>query len=346
MTKPCARDFGLAAGSLPPGPGNSISDVPGVTVGHRTVDDGTHRTGVTVVLPCAENPFTHKLAAACHVLNGFGKSAGLMQIAELGTLESPVALTNTLNVGLVSDALVEYLARRCEAEGAALRSVNPVVLECNDGTLSDIRHRAVTQEHVFSAIEDASADFAEGAVGAGRGMICHGLKGGVGTASRLMRLSGRDHTLGVLVLTNHGRLEDLRIGGEAVGARLGRTPGVSEASDKGSCIVVAATDLPLSARQLGRVVRRAAVGLHRLGSYLGHGSGEVFLGFSTANRFLSGDTRDILPCSVLNEERLDLPFRAIAEATEEAVLNSLFAADSVTGYDGTVVRSLREFWRP
>ncbi|HPE16690.1 MAG TPA: P1 family peptidase [Oscillospiraceae bacterium] len=341
-----ARDFGLSFGVLPTGAHNSVSDVPGVTVGHRTVNDGTHRTGVTVLLPCPEDPFTHKLTAACHVLNGFGKSAGLMQIAELGTLESPVALTNTLNVGLVSDALVEYLARRSEAEGVPLRSVNPVVLECNDGTLSDIRHRAVTQEHVFSAIRDASPDFSEGAVGAGRGMICHGLKGGIGSASRLLRLGGRDYTLGVLVLTNHGKLEDLQIGGVPVGARLADSLRAPEAPDKGSCIVVAATDLPLSSRQLGRVVRRAAVGLHRLGSYIGQGSGEVFLGFSTANRFPEGDARDILPCAILKEERLDLPFRAAAEATEEAVLNSLFAAETVTGYDGTVVRSLRELWRP
>ena len=190
-----ASYHGLKVGSLPAGPRNQITDVPGVTVGHCTVDTDTHKTGVTVLFPCAENPFVHKLPAAAFVLNGYGKSAGLVQIQELGTLESPIALTNTLNVGKVHDALVGYLVERCEAEGVELRSVNPVVCECNDSTLNDICHRAVEESHVRAAMEQAGADFDEGDVGAGKGMVCHDLKGGIGSASRLMEVDGKTYTL-------------------------------------------------------------------------------------------------------------------------------------------------------
>lgn len=402
----CA-DFGIRIGTLPGGPLGKISDVPGVTVGHCTVDTDAHKTGVTVVLPCADNPFINKLPAAAYVLNGFGKTAGLVQIDELGTLETPIALTNTLNVGLVHDAMVEYMLRRCAGDGISLRSVNPVVAECNDGGLNDIAHRAVRAEHVFAAIDAAAADFALGDVGAGKGMVCHDLKGGIGSASRVLELDGARYTLGVLVLANHGCLRDLRIGGRAVGneiaaALAGRTaagqPGAAEQSDAvrqsgvegefgaveqpdvagesgaagaplqtessegrlyaessdeqpsaepsadlGSCIVILATDLPLSSRQLGRVLRRAPVGLARLGSYIGHGSGEVFLGFSTANRVPHESERAVLTGSFLHEGKMDAAFRAAAEATEEAVLSAMLCADTVTGFDGSTKYTLREF---
>lgn len=184
-------DYGISVGTLPSGPLGKISDVPGVTVGHCTVDTQTQKTGVTVVMPCADDMFAQKLPAAACVLNGFGKTAGLVQIGELGTLETPIALTNTLNVGLVYDAMVEYMVGRCAQSGTALRSVNPVVAECNDGGLNDIARRAVRQEHVFAAIENARADFEEGDVGAGKGMVCHGLKGGIGSASRLWSWTAR-----------------------------------------------------------------------------------------------------------------------------------------------------------
>lgn len=338
-----ARAWGIVTGTLAPGPRNAITDVPGVTVGHCTITGGDANTGVTVLLPCPDNPFLHKLPAAAFVLNGFGKTLGLMQLQELGTLETPIALTNTLNVGLVHDALVENMLSRCDRDGYELRSVNPIVCECNDATLNKIRRRAVGAEHVFKAISAAGAQVEEGCVGAGRGMICHGLKGGIGTASRLFRLDGQDYTLGVLVLTNHGRLADLTIGNIPVGAELADRLSQYR-PDRGSCIVVAATDLPLDSRQLGRVIRRASVGLARLGSYIGEGSGEVFLGFSTANAFdprAAAPVRSGLLCS---DDVLDLPFRAIAECTEEAVLNSLFTAVPVTGYSGAVVRALGEFW--
>lgn len=339
---PTARERGIIIGQMPAGPRNLITDVPGVTVGHATITEGAHNTGVTVVMPCEDNPFISKLTAAQHVLNGFGKTAGLMQIEELGTIETPIALTNTLNVGLVHDAMVGYMIDRCEADGVELRSVNPVVCECNDASLNDILHRAVHEEHVLQAIASASADFAQGAVGAGRGMTCHGLKGGVGSASRVMELDGRSFTLGVLVLSNHGSLSDLSIQGEHIGPRIQQEMDES-LPDKGSCIVVMATDLPASDRQLRRIIRRAGVGLARLGSFIGHGSGEVFLGFTTANRVPHNAAVDFVPMTVLHEDRMDIAFRAMAEATEEAVLNSMLMAETVRSASGTVRRSLAEF---
>ena len=339
------NEWGFQVGTLPKGARDKISDVPGVTVGHCTLADGVVQTGVTALLPHQGDIFHEKVLAASYVINGFGKTTGLVQIDELGTLETPIALTNTLNVGLVYDAMVEYMVGRCAQSGTALRSVNPVVAECNDGGLNDIARRAVRQEHVFAAIENARADFEEGDVGAGKGMVCHGLKGGIGSASRIVELDGARYTLGVLALANHGRLEDLCIGGKSVGAKIAAhlESAPEQQQDKGSCIVVMATDLPLCARQLERVVKRASVGLARLGSYIGHGSGEVFLGFSTTNRVPHESARAVLPCTVLHEGRIDAVFRAMGEATEEAVLRAMLCADTVTGFDGSTKYTIRNF---
>lgn len=338
-----ARDRGIIVGELPTGPLNKISDVPGVTVGHVTIKEGKHNTGVTVVMPCKDNMFASKLTAAEHVLNGFGKTAGLMQIDELGNIETPIALTNTLNVGLVHDALVGYMIDRCEKEKIGLRSVNPVVCECNDSSLNDIRHRAVREEHVLEAIQSACEDFEEGAVGAGRGMTCHGLKGGMGSSSRLITLREERYTLGVLALTNHGRMADLTIAGERVGERIQKE--IAESlPDKGSCIIVMATDLPVTDRQLKRIIKRASVGLARLGSFIGHGSGEVFIGFTTANRIpKDAGSQVLMKMTAIHEDHIDKAFRAMAEATEEAVLNSMLTAETVVSAQGTVRRSLSEF---
>lgn len=325
---------------------NKITDVPGVLVGHCTIDEGSSRTGVTVVLPARSGVYTTKPVAAAFVLNGYGKSTGLIQIDELGTLETPIALTNTLNVGLVHDALVEHAILECEAAGLDLRSVNPVVCECNDSYLNDIKQRVVKAEHVFQAIHTASADFAEGDVGAGKGMSCHQLKGGIGSASRLVNMDGRSYTLGVLVLSNHGLLRDLVIQGQAVGEEIIRLddqagrPGLGKASDKGSIIIILASDLPLSDRQLGRVCRRSGIGLARLGSRMGHGSGEIAIAFSTAFPVRVGESADILQVAILNEERMDTVFRASIEAVEEAVLNSMLAATRVEGRNGHSRESL------
>ena len=333
----------LMIGRMEHGPGNNIADVPGVTVGHCTVDTDQHKTGVTVVMPCSDDIFRNKMVAACHVLNGFGKTAGLMQIQELGTLESPIALTNTLNVGLVHDALVEYMCLQAEKNGYAIRSVNPVVAECNDASLNDIRHRSIGQKEVFSAIASASADFAQGDVGAGKGMTCHDLKGGIGSSSRLIPIGDNTYTLGVLALTNHGSLTDLTIGGKNIGMEIEQQIR-EDTPDEGSCILIVATDLPVTSRQLGRIIRRCSVGLARLGSFIGHGSGEVFIGFSTANRI--PHDAEFMNITCIHESQINNAFRAAAEATEEAILQSMLHAETVTGYSGKVRLSLTEFWHP
>lgn len=333
----------LKIGRMPHGELNSICDVPGVRVGHCTVDNALHKTGVTVVMPCSDDIFREKMVAACHVLNGFGKTAGLMQIAELGTLETPIALTNTLNVGKVHDAMVEYMCRRAEARGYAITSVNPVVCECNDASLNDIRHRAVGEAEVFRAIESASQDFAQGDVGAGKGMTCHDLKGGIGSSSRVIEIDGERFNLGVLVQSNHGSLSDLRLDGIPVGQEIERRIH-EDTPDQGSCIMIVATNLPVTARQLTRIIRRCSVGLGRLGSYIGHGSGEVMVGFSTANRIPASVGCMSLRC--IHESQINKAFRAAAEATEEAVVRSMLHARQVVGYSGKIRRSLNEFWSP
>ncbi len=330
MKQKRAEDHNIHIGSLPHGPLNKISDVPGVRVGHCTISNEQHNSGVTVILPCEENIFAHKLPASCFVWNGFGKTAGLAQIEELGTLESPIALTNTLNVGLVHDALVEYMVQRCKKDEVPMHSINPIVGECNDSGLSNISVRCVGQEQVFAAINSACADFEEGAVGAGRGTICHGLKGGIGSASRIMELDGKRYTLGVLVQSNYGRLSDLRIDGKPVGqAILDLQKQEDTECDKGSIMMILATDLPLSDRQLKRVIKRCSVGLARLGSYVGHGSGEIMIGFSTAAPIHTFEEAATVTVPQLNERYIDLPFRAAAEATEEAVLNSMLCAETI-----------------
>lgn len=340
------RNYGYKIGTLPTGAKNAITDVPGVTVGHTTIHNAQCHTGVTVILPAQDNLFTNKLTAASYVHNGFGKTCGLMQIQELGTIETPIALTNTLNVGLVHDALVEYTLNRCRQEGVSLRSVNPVVGECNDGRLSNIALRPVGKDHVFAAIASASPEVQQGAVGAGAGTICYGLKGGIGTASRIMEIGGQAYTLGLLVQSNFGSTEDLLVDGRALGKEL--LPQLESKKiaptkvDAGSIMMILATDLPLSSRQLGRIIRRCGVGLARTGSYLGHGSGEVMIGFTTANRIPHAGSA-LLPQTMLREDLLDIPFRAAAEATEEAILNSMTAADTTTGYDGLTIYSIREF---
>ncbi len=345
MTGKRIADFGIRTGVCEKGPGNRITDVPGVRVGHATVRDERHHTGVTVILPCEDNPFVQKLTAAAFVQNGFGKTIGTVQIDELGTLETPIALTNTLCAGRVADALIACAAERCEAERVQLRSVNPVVGETNDSRLNDILDRVVGEAEVRRAIASAGKDFGEGDVGAGAGTVCHGLKGGIGSASRIVRIGGESYTIGVLVQSNHGILEELtvcgrRIGEEIVRRRKGKTP--EEPRDRGSIMMVVATDLPVSDRQLRRILKRCAVGLARCGSYLGHGSGDVMLGFSTANRMPGDGMHRLLVHRVVTEHSLEFAFRAVAEATEEAVLNSLVAASPVS-FRGFTAESLADY---
>jgi D-aminopeptidase len=324
-----ARELGLACGSLPPGRRNTIADVPGVAVGHATLIEGDVCTGVTAVLPHDSDLFRDKPVAAAVVLNGFGKSVGLMQVNELGTLETPILLTNTFAVGACANALIRQAIAANAEIGRQTSTVNPVVLECNDGYLNDIQAMAVTEAHAGAAIEAASEEFDTGAVGAGTGMSCFGLKGGIGSASRWLRLGTVDYHLGVLVLANFGRAGDLRL---PDGRRI--DPGAKPAAEAGSCIVVIGTDIPLDHRQLGRVARRAGVGLAWCGSFWGNGSGDIALAFTTANRVPHAADRDLLDHRVLAEARIDRLFQAVAEATQEAVLDALAGAVTTEGRHG------------
>ena len=347
-TEDTIRSFGFTPGFLPCGPKNSICDVPGVRVGHWTLHDEKHHTGVTVILP-RDDIYENKCVAAAYVQNGYGKSTGFAQIEELGQLESPIALTNTLNVGLVSDALVQYTLEERQRKGKTLRSFNPVVGECNDAALNTICERCAGYEQVMEAIRSAKEDFRQGCAGAGAGMTCHGLKGGIGSASRRVIFGDQCWTVGVLALCNHGELKELSILGKKVGPeieeRLRRIDrhGSVHSEDRGSCMMILATDLPLSDRQLKRVIRRTGVGMARCGSFWGHGSGDFAIGFTTSAVIHEDEPGIVLTAEVLNENRLDPVFAAAAEASEEAVLNALAAARTTAGPDGTVRHALREF---
>jgi len=323
----------------PQGERNLITDVPGVMVGHVTLDRGDEKTGVTAILPQPGHLFLQKLPAAAQVINGFGKSIGLIQVEELGTLETPILLTNTFAVGTAGTALIRYMLERNPDIGDTTGTVNPVVLECNDGYLNDIRAMPVREQHVLEALQNAGSDFEEGAVGAGTGMCCYGLKGGIGSSSRLISLGGKTYTLGCLVLSNFGVMRDLMIEGEAVGRKLARQRELPE--ERGSIIVVLATDLPLSDRQLKRICKRAGVGITRTGSFIGNGSGEIVVAFSTANRIEHYETRDIVPLTQLNENRINEIFRMTVSVVEESILSSLFHAKTTEGRGKRVCLDLK-----
>lgn len=328
-------------GTLPPGPLDAITDVAGVSVGHCTLDQGAVQTGATVLLPQPGNLFLQQLPAGVAVINGFGKSAGLVQVQELGTVESPIALVSTLAVGTGFTALVRDAIAHTPELARSLPTVNPLVFECNDGWLNDAQALALQEAHVLQALAAArqgSTGFDEGSVGAGRGMSCHGLKGGIGSASRCVRWQGRGYALGALVLANQGRPGALMVAGQriAVPMQLPARP------ERGSIIMLLATDAPLDARQLGRVARRAAAGLARTGSDYGHGSGDIALAFSTAMRVPQRATQAMPALPLLHEAALDGLFQAAAEATEQAILHALFAATAVTGRDGHHRPTLRD----
>ena len=332
-------------GILPSGASNSISDVGGVKVGHVTLAEGPLQTGVTVVLPHEGDLFMDKVPAAVSVVNGFGKSVGLVQVQELGVLETPVALTNTFSVGTVAQAQIRQAVAAHPEIGRGWPTINPLVLECNDGYLNDIQAMAIDGEHYVSACRAASAQAAQGAVGAGRGMTCFGLKGGIGSSSRVARLAdGRTFTVGALVLSNFGMQDALTIAGEPVGRSLaGRLASLDEdRREKGSIIMLLATDAPLDARQLRRLSLRAAAGLARTGSFFGHESGDISLAFSTAYTVPEDPKAPAPARAMLHESLLDELFRAASEGTEQAILNALWHAETVVGRDGHRRYCLRE----
>ncbi|ASV98361.1 P1 family peptidase [Paraburkholderia aromaticivorans] len=338
-------------GTLPAGPLGTIADVHGVTVGHCTLDKGAVQTGVTVIRPHDGDPFLGKVPAAAAVINGFGKSVGLVQVEELGTLETPIALTNTFGVAAVAQAQIRAAVRANPRIGREWSTVNPLVFECNDGYLNDIQALAVTEQHFDAAYAAAGADVASGSVGAGRGMSCFDLKGGIGNASRVASAAGRSYTVGALVLANFGRLPMLTIDGTPLGRMLAERAATAATAvsaplsptkpEQGSIIMIVATDAPLGARQLKRLSMRAAAGLARTGSVYGHGSGDIALAFSTAYSVPHGADFVTLP-PLLADERLDPVFRACADSVEQAILDALWRAASVTGRDGHRRLSLRD----
>ncbi|MFH1724799.1 MAG: P1 family peptidase [Elusimicrobiota bacterium] len=347
-SRPRARDLGIIIGRYPPGRLNAITDVRGVRVGHLTLVSGEGklrpgkgpvRTGVTVIVPAEGDFWNLKVQAGSFVLNGNGSATGLMWIGESGNLEVPIALTNTLSVSDVHRGVIDWMLNKYPAVGVSDDTVVPVVLECDDSTLNDIRGRHVKPEHVLQALEKASSGpVPEGAVGAGTGMMAYEFKGGIGTASRLLPKKVGSYTVGVLVNANHGERHTLRVLGVPVGKEIKDLMPV-ERKD-GSIILIAATDAPLTARQLNRVAKRVMLGLARTGAVAHHGSGDVAVAFSTANRIPHYPKEPLVELKVLSDAWLDDLFEAAEDAAEEAVLNALLAADTVVGRDGNTAYAL------
>ena len=326
-----ARDMGVEIGIFKPGKWNSITDVNGVTVGHSTLISGKNiRTGVTVIKPHGGDLFEEKVTAAVHVINGFGKAIGFTQVEELGTIETPIALTNTLNVFLVGDAIVEYMI----SNNPKIRSVNPIIGETNDGRLNDIQGRHVKAKHVFEAIKNAkTGPVKEGSVGAGTGTRALGFKGGIGTSSRILPKKLGGFSVGVLVQSNFGN--SLIINGAPVGRELNKSAfsrNIPYDDDEGSCMIVIATDAPLSNRNLKRIAKRAIIGIGKVGGFASNGSGDYVIAFSTY-KDISGDNLTSKRTSVRNNAMTGL-FQATVEATEEAIINSIFKAESVSSSIG------------
>ena len=320
-----ARELGISIGSLEPGPRNSVSDVDGVRVGHTTLIEGYDvRTGVTVVVP-PELP----LFAGCHRLNGNGELTGLEWVRESGLLTTPIGITNTFSVGVVRDALA---ARSRDEDAWSL----PVVGETYDGFLNDIRAQRVTPAHVDAALGSASADVAEGNVGGGTGMVCHEFKGGIGTASRVVN----GHVVGVLVQANYGRRSRFRVDGVPVGELLGdRVPTPEPREEWGSIIGIAATDAPLLPHQCDRLAQRVGLGVARVGGTAAHTSGDLFFAFATGNRGLDADSGE-LELRMLSDGEITPYYAAVIDATEEAILNAMLAAETMTGREGRTVYAL------
>lgn len=346
MVKNCLRDLGFKTGILAVGETNTLGDVPGVRVGHATVispnQGGPACTGLTVILPHAGCLYRQKVVAAVHTINGYGKAVGFEQVRELGLIEAPIALTNTLNIGLVLDALIQRAIEQAPEIGADpdCSSVNIVVGETNDGYLNDLRGRHVKARHVAQACQNAvEGAVLQGSLGAGTGTVCFGWKGGIGSASRIVATPPGTFVLGALVQTNFGRSRDLTVLGVPVGRSL--TPPTEKEADAGSVMVVLGTDAPLDSHHLQRVCGRVAAGLARTGAQFAQGSGDFVIGFSTAQAGTAPQTSRAFSAAQMNDPALIDPFfRAAAEAVEEAVYNSLASAETTHGRDGHVVHAL------
>ncbi|MCX6582513.1 MAG: P1 family peptidase [Candidatus Aminicenantes bacterium] len=338
------RDYGIKIGILETGPNNTITDVKGVKVGHYTLIKGDNiRTGVTAILPHAGNIFQEKVPAAIYAANGFGKLTGYTQVEELGNIETPIILTNTLSVPIAADALIDYIFSF--EENKDVRSVNPVVGETNDGFLNDIRGRHIKKEHTLEAIKNASpGPVAEGCVGAGTGTVCLGFKGGIGTASRVIPQSLGGYTVGVLVQTNFGGI--LEIAGVPVGVELNEYYLKKELNPPpktpdGSCMMVVMTDAPLDARNLKRLAKRAILGMAKTGGIMASGSGDYVIAVSTNESLrIPHKSPPLLEMKVLHNDAMTPLFLAVNEAVEEAILNSLFTAVTMEGVGGRRIEAL------
>lgn len=342
------REYGIIIGQLPTGTKNCITDVEGIQIGHVTLDEPLNDqgdyacTGVTAILPHTGNLFEQKVTAASYVLNGFGKTTGLVQVNELGVLEAPIMLTNTFSVPAVTQGTLQYMLETNEAIGQTTGTINIVVGECNDSNLNSIRHCAITPAHAMTAIHNATNDtIAEGAIGAGKGMVCFGYKGGIGSSSRIVVANEEiSYTIGCLVLSNFGRKEDFL--GERYSTKTEQHQDTVAPTD-GSIIIVLATDAPLSSRQLQRVIKRCGIGLGRTGSHFSHGSGDIVIGFTTAHT-IPHKTEELFEARTqLREDHpvMNQLFAAAAEATEEAILNSLAQAKTTIGRNGHTVHAFQ-----
>lgn len=345
------RDLGVAIGEYPTGPKNSITDVPNVRVGHATLIEGSGRrkpgngpvrTGVTVILP-NDDIYNNKLVSGGFILSGAGEIAGLTQVTEWGIIETPIALTNTLSVGRVGDSIIKWMAEKYISIKEAQEVIIPVVGECDDSFLNDAVGLHIRPQHVFSALDSANHDqVLEGAVGAGTGMICCDFKAGIGSSSRIIPIGNEKYTLGVLVLSNFGVMEHLRIDGYPVGQVLSKAQGKygRRVNNYGSIITVIATDMPLTAAQISRVCRRAALGIGRVGSYGAHSSGEIIIGFSTANTIPRIAKEPCQNFKFILDVFLDPAYKASIEATEEAILNSLSTSIDMEGANNNKVPAI------
>ncbi|MCC7165384.1 MAG: P1 family peptidase [Anaerolineae bacterium] len=350
--RPRARDLGIEIGVLAPGQWNAITDVAGVRVGHSTIiqgkgvlvpNEGPVRTGVTAILPHTGDLFLEKVTGAVVQINGFGEVTNSQQIDEMGTLEGPLMITNTMNVPRVADAVIDWAFEHNAAQGVSTWGISPVVAETSDSYLNDIRGRHVTKSHVFEAIDSARDGIVtEGAVGGGTGMICYEFKGGIGTSSRVLPDELGHYTVGVLVQSNFGSRRKLRVDGVPVGRELLAYDERLARDSQGSVIVVIATDAPMSSRQLKRLGLRAAFGLARTGTQGGNTSGDFAIAFSTTRNRPHHSTAHTLMLEQIVEDTqlINALFDAVVEATEEAVLNSLFKAETMIGRDNHTVHAL------
>lgn len=334
----------IKIGKLETGKNNNICDVPGVLVGQVTINDEQNKTGVTAILPHNGNLFKEKVVGASYVYNGFGKSIGLVQVDELGTIETPILLTGTLNVPIVSNGLLSYMLKDNPEISVTTSTLNALVLECNDGSINFAQNRKITENDVFTAINSATTSFEQGGVGAGTGMKCHGFKGGIGSSSRKVKIKDKEYTVGILVNSNFGSSNgsDLIFNGRKLGDAI-KDYDLAQEEDKGSIIVVIATDAPLDNRQLKRLAKRAQMGIARTGSYGGNGSGDIMVAFTTANKVKH--YTDYMEDTVVrfSDNYINSFFRAVVEGTEEAILNSMLYAKRVKSYNGTEYKSLMEY---